>query len=147
MLCGNPRSRCRFEAEWTRRRDEWASAFKAESERALGDAIAAAKAEYASSLASRAAEIEAARAELGRLQAVVERGGQYSERSAKVHRVVGGVMGLIGSIEAGDAGVDKDVEALREVAGDDEVIGAALKGVGERLRGGRVMTVGEIQDR
>jgi len=79
----------------------------------------------------------------------VSASGNYEQRSGKVHRIVGGVMGLIGSIEKGAADVTVDIDSLKGLCSDDEVIVAALESVKNGLASsrGRIPSLAELQQR
>ena len=65
----------------------------------LGEELNKSKAAYVQDLEARNNAMAALQNRLQELQNKVNQGGQYEAKSEKVHRIVGGVMGLIGSIE------------------------------------------------
>ncbi|GMI41166.1 hypothetical protein TeGR_g14026, partial [Tetraparma gracilis] len=138
-----------FEGHWQARAKEFEEAANVHFEKNLGDTIAAVKKQYADDLAAKAAAIEELGTKVREMEGRIASGGQYEERSGKVHRIVGGVMGLVGAIESGDANIKNDIATLAAICRDDEVLSAALKSVSGSLASasGAIPSLPELQER
>ncbi|GMH63379.1 hypothetical protein TrRE_jg421, partial [Triparma retinervis] len=104
------------------------------------------KAAYAAELSALVGAGLAMEEKILSLEKRVKRGEGKSEKSDAVHRIVGGVMGMIGGLEEGN--VD-DLSAIKIVCKGDDVISAAIEKVEESMTqgGGHIWTLGELQER
>jgi len=134
-----------FEEAWEDRQKKWVKAMQEEMEVKLGNEIIRIKSEYSAKLkdlVSRGTELEG---KIKSLQDRVKMGEGKTEKSTKVHRIVGGVMGLVGDLEEGKKG---DIEAAKIILSGDKVIGAALEKVEKCAKsGGGIWTLSELQER
>ena len=118
--------RSSFENQWRKREEDFRKDLSEEFEVRVSEEVAKIKEVYVSDVDKLLEEAESLRAKLSSLEVSVGAGSAFAEKSSKVHRVVGAVMGLVGSIEKGDADVKTDIATLRKVCKDDDVIVAAL---------------------
>jgi len=137
-----------MEQKWQAQVEQWNTEASMIIEREVGNATTEIKKAHAKLLEERVTEVSNLTAKLSELEHKITKGGLYEERSGKVHRIVGGIMGLVGSIETGDCkDLKTDIATLRKICSDDEVLSAALKTVSKNVIGNRTMTMSELQAR
>jgi len=135
-----------FESAWAERQEKWVKAMQEEMEVKMGEETRRIKEEYTEKLKGLVDKGRGMEEKIKELQGRVKKGEASSSRSSKVHRVVGGVMGLMGSLEEGK--ID-DLEACKIICKDDTVIGAALEKVEKCAKNGGsgILTLSELQER